>query len=155
MGLLDALKKLFSPAKPPVMEKHRVQYEWGTLRLAEGWRFDHADHRSIKAAGPGGCLLEITLRYPLGALSTDAHKQNATEIMKALVRNPSAQVTNTGMGLWVEAPPAGGVLRIALVRFAAQRPGAGRPPMLEVTAANGTVEVLQQVRAGLRAIHWT
>ena len=155
MGLLDVLKGLFTPAKPPVMENHRVQYDWGTLRLAEGWRFTHADHRSLKADGPGGCTLEITLRYVAGAISTDAHKQAATEIMKTLVKNPSAQVTNTGAGLWAEAPPAAGVLRIAVVRFASQRPGVGPPPLLEVAASKGAPEAFAQVRTALRAIAWT
>ena len=155
MGLLDALKSLFTPAKPPAMENLRVQYDWGTLRLAEGWRFDHADHRSLRAVGPGGCLLEITLRYVAGAISTDAHKQAAVDIMKTLVRNPAAQVTNIGSGLWVEAPPAAGVLRIAVVRFAAQRPGAGRPPMLEVTLSAGAAETFGQLRTALRGMAWT
>ena len=155
MGLLDALKGLFTPAKPPEVEGSRVKYDWGMLRLADGWQFAHADHRSLKAQGPGGCALEITLRYVAGAISTEAHREAAVQIMKTLVKNPSAQVTNTGAGLWVEAPPAAGVLRIAVVRFAAQRPGASRPPMLEVTASGGTAEAFAQVRAALRGMAWT
>jgi hypothetical protein len=167
MGILDSLRKLFEPIEPPVMEARRVRYEWGVMRLPEGWQFTLADFREIGARGPGGCSMVITFRPVMGAVDDEQKLEKFSQAMRSMVKDPSARVTQTpGVGLWVEATPTTGtpaVLRIAIFRFSSRTPGASRPPLfdvnLSVPMSHGDVprvaEVFDQLRSALRAIEWS
>src|SRR5262245_4625981 len=157
MGFLDSFKKIFEPAKPPVMEPRRVQYDWGAMRLPEGWQFTQADHRSLGAQGPGGASMTITIRSVVGALSADEQKKkNFIQAMAGMVRDASARITETpGTQIWVEAAPVQDVLRIAVFRFAARTPDAARPPLLEVACTARDGAAFEQVRSALRSIEWS
>src|SRR5262245_31653536 len=167
MGILDALKKFFEPAQPPVMEARRVQHYWGVMHLPEGWQFTHADFRSFGAQGPGGSSVTIDIRPIAGKIETEEDRKKMTQIMKSMVKDTQARVTDfSGKGLWVEAAPTAGVeavLRIAGFRLAARAKDASRPPLLDVTCsvptsgsgAPGEVKTFDQIRSALRALEWT
>jgi hypothetical protein len=167
MGFLDSLRKFFEPAKPPIMEQRRIQYEWGVMRLPESWQFTHADFRAFGAQGPSGCSVVIMIRPVVGAVDTEKQRKSFALTMTGMVKDPSARITDMpGVGIWVEAAPTAGthaVLRIAIFRLGARAQGASRPPLLDValsmpmsrdnTPRDG--EASDQLRSALRAIEWS